>query len=171
MSPGVMAQAKQDVTRLLEAWNLGDPQALDQLMPLVVDELRSIARALFVREDRANTLQPTALVNELFLRFVGRRSVHWKNRRHFFRVAAQIMRRLLVDHARHRHAAKRGGDAARLPFAEEIPLAFHGTPEDILALNDLLDRLAELGSPGRLRWWSSSASSVSRSRRSPTPWA
>ncbi len=144
MSPGAMTQPKQDVTQLLEAWSLGEPGALDELMPLVVDELRSIARALFAREGRAVTLQPTALVNELFLRFVDCRSVQWKNRRQFFRSAAQLMRRLLVDHARHRHAAKRGGDAIKLPFAEDIPLAFKGPPEHLIALDDLLKQLAEM---------------------------
>ncbi len=136
-----MARSKQEVTQLLEAWNLGDPQALEKLMPLVIDEFRSIAGALFNREDGANTLQPTALVNELFLRFVECRGVQWKNRKHFFRAAAQIMRRLLVDHARHRHAVKRGGDGVRVPFAEGMPLSLRGDPEDLIALDEALERL------------------------------
>lgn len=137
----VMARPNDEVTRLLEAWTRGDPQALEKLMPLVVDDLRSIASKYFEREDPDHTLQPTALVNELFMRLIERRSVHWKNPSHFFRAAARMMRRLLVDHARHRHAAKRGGNAVKLPFTDEIPFSGHYAPADLIALDEALERL------------------------------
>ncbi len=132
---------EDDVTQLLERWNRGDPQALEELMPLVVDELRSIARAYFRHENRDNTWRPTALVNELYLRLADRRSVQWRGSKHFFCIAAELMRQLLVDHARYRQAAKRGGGAVKLPIAEEIPLPRQSEPLDLIALNDAFERL------------------------------
>jgi len=128
-----------DVTRLLDAWSGGDPQALDRLMPLVVGDLRQVAAKYLASEDAGHTLQPTALVNEVYMRLAGRRTVRWENRAQFFAVAAGIMRRILVDHARRRKRAKHGHGLLRVPLDEEIPL-----PEDdvdLVALDAALDRL------------------------------
>jgi RNA polymerase sigma factor (TIGR02999 family) len=101
------APTAPEVTRLLLPWTEGDPQALNDLLPLVYDELRRLARSYLQRERPGHTLQSTALVNEAYLRLVDQ-SVSWQNRAHFFGIAAQMMRRILVDHARARDAAKRG---------------------------------------------------------------
>ncbi|MCP4644056.1 MAG: RNA polymerase subunit sigma-70, partial [bacterium] len=135
---------KNDVTRLLEAWNQGDPEALEKLMPLVVDDLRAIARQYFEREDSDHTLQPTALVNELYMKLNERRTVHWESAWHFFGTAAQMMRLLLVDHARQRHAAKRGRDVPKVVLSAELPVYVQGDPEEILAFDDALRRLEEI---------------------------
>lgn len=137
--------ATDEATVLLEAWSRGDLEALERLMPLVVDELRRIAARHFESEDPGHTLQPTAVVNELYLRFAGRRTVQWKGRAHFFSVAAQMMRRLLVDHARSRRAGKRGGSAAKVTLDEESALS----PErdlDLIALDEALSRLEGMDS-------------------------
>src|SRR6266571_7273109 len=97
------------VTRLLLDWSRGDEEALAKLMPLVYDELRRIARQYLGRERAGHTLQPTALVHEAYLKLVGLRRIRWQNRAHFFAVAARLIRRILVDHARSHAAAKRGG--------------------------------------------------------------
>ena len=139
--------APADVTVLLRAWRDGDPGAEQLLMAAVHDELHRQAERAMRRESPAHTLQPTALVNEAYLRLVGQQHVDWRNRAHFYGVAAQQMRRVLVDHARGRLAAKRGGDAQRLSV-EDIELADPscGAAQDldILALHDALERLAAL---------------------------
>lgn len=140
----VMASHESEMARLLDAWNEGDEEALERLMPLVIDDLRSIARRYFRREDPGHTLQPTALVNELYLRLAGQKAVHWKSASHFFGTAAQMMRRLLVDHARRHQTAKRGGDAVKLPLDEDLPYLHRHDPEEILALEDALNRLGAL---------------------------
>src|SRR5262245_5922890 len=113
-----MKPIPNDVTRLLLDWGQGDGAALDRLVPLVYDELRRLARH-FMRQERAgHTLQTTALVNEAYVRLIDQRSVRWQNRAHFFAIAAQLMRRILVDHARSRRYAKRGGDARQISFDE-----------------------------------------------------
>ena len=99
----------RDITALLDEWSRGNHRALDQLLPLVYAELRRIARRQLRRERAGHTLQPTALVHEVYLRLVDQRQVDWRNRAHFFGVAAQVMRRILVDHARRHNANKRGG--------------------------------------------------------------
>src|SRR5687768_15861036 len=99
----------QEMTRLLAAWSDGDRSALDKLAPLVYEELRRLAHAHMRRERADHTLQTTALVNEAYLRLVDQRAVRWQNRAHFFAIAAQMMRRILIDHARKRAYAKRGG--------------------------------------------------------------
>lgn len=139
-----------DVTELLDAWSEGDPHALDQLLPLVLDDLRRIARSYLAKERAGHTLEPTALVNEVYLRLVGRRSVSWQNRTQFFGASAEIMRRILVDHARHKKAAKKGGGAAHLEFDEALDTsslwgAALRTPDvDLVALDEALERLAAL---------------------------
>ncbi len=139
-----MASHDTEVSRLLGAWNRGEPEALETLMPLVVDDLRSIARRYFEREEASHTLQPTALVNELYLWLDGRRRVRWQGPSHFFGAAAQIMRRLLVDYARYRQAAKRGGGAPRVPLDDDLSITGGRDPEEILALEEALKRLERL---------------------------
>jgi RNA polymerase sigma factor (TIGR02999 family) len=129
----------KDVTQLLAKWSGGDQAALAELMPLVYDELRRQARRYLGGERSGHTLQPTALVHEAFVRLVGQRDVHWQNRAHFFGVASQAMRRILVDHARARAAAKRGGGAPALAVPDPTP----AQPDlDVVAIDEALTRLA-----------------------------
>ena len=133
-----------DVTVLLERWRGGDAAVLDRLMPLVYDELHSIARGYMRRERDDHTLQPTALVNEVYLRLLRQRSVNWNDRAHFFTFAARMMRNILKDHARAHLAERRGGAGAiKLPLSEEM--AWVGSsPEGMLDLNSALDKLETL---------------------------
>ena len=132
-----------DVTGLLANWSNGDQQALEELMPLVYGELRRLAKAYLRRERSDHTLQSTALVNEAFLRLVNQRNVQWKNRAHFFGIAAQLIRRILVDHARAHQADKRGAGAFKLSLDEAIGVA-EKQDLDLVALDDALKRLTEL---------------------------
>lgn len=137
------AHSPKEVTRLLLAWNDGDESALDQLIPLVHEELHSLARRYMGRERSGHTLQTTALVNEAYLRLIDAGRVRWQNRAHFFAVAAQLMRRILVDFARQRANLKRGGGAERLALDEALVVA----PErgaDLVELDEALERLAGL---------------------------
>lgn len=137
------AASQGEVTRLLLSWNAGDPQALDVLMPLVNDELRRLAQHYLSREKRGHTLQPTALVNECYLKLVDRRRVSWKDRAHFFAFAARTMRRILVEHARAHQAIKRGNGAERVTLAEHS--ANVRPPEvDVLDLDEALETLASM---------------------------
>src|SRR5262245_35448826 len=133
-----------DVTRILSAIERGDPQAAEQLLPLVYDELRRLAAQRMAQENPGQTLQATALVHEAYLRLVDdEQARHWNSRGHFFAAAAEAMRRVLIDRARARLSQKRGGDRRRVPLEEVGPPA--GTPpEDLLALDEALDRLAQL---------------------------
>jgi RNA polymerase sigma factor (TIGR02999 family) len=137
------ATSSTQVTQLLLDWSDGNQQALDQLMPLVYDELRRLARSYMRRERSDNTLQPTALVNEAYLRLVDQRNVRWQNRAHFFGIAAQLMRRILVDRARSRQAIKRGGEGEKVPLDEAL-VASSQPDDEVLALDDAMARLAEL---------------------------
>jgi len=144
-----MGTAREDVTELLEAWSGGDASALDRLVPLVVDDLRGMARAYLARERPGHTLEPTAVVNELYLKLVGKRSVQWADRAHFFATMAQAMRRILVDHARRRGAQKKGGGAVRVTFDKAYDVATPGSPDDgldVVAVDGALARLAEMDS-------------------------
>ena len=135
--------SSEGITQLLERWSDGDEKALERLMPLVYDELHRLATGYLRRERREHTLQPTALVNELFLKFFDQRSMSWRNRAQFFGVAAQLMRRILVDHARAHYSSKRGGD--RLCISLKNVAAFGAEPDaDLLELHDLLNRLEEI---------------------------
>jgi RNA polymerase sigma factor (TIGR02999 family) len=137
-----MTAKTAEVTRLLKAWGAGDQAALDRLTPLVYGELHRIAGQCMRGENPGNSLQATALVNEVYLRLVDVTSVGWQDRAHFFAIAAQTMRRILVDAARARGSAKRGGGMPRLNLNESIDAA----PErdhQILALDDAMDALAE----------------------------
>jgi RNA polymerase sigma factor (TIGR02999 family) len=128
---------------LLERWNDGDESARDQLVPLVYEELRRIARRCLAGQRSGHTLQPTALVHEAYLRLVGRGSVNWQSRMHFFAAAAQMMRQILVDHARRHIAAKRGGGAITVVLGEDLALPEKASL-DLLALDDAMKRLATL---------------------------
>jgi RNA polymerase sigma factor (TIGR02999 family) len=133
----------QDVTGLLDDWSRGDRRALDRLLPLVYAELRGIAARQLRHEGAGHTLQPTALVHEAYLRLIEQRSVSWENRAHFFGVAAQVMRRVLVDHAR-RKAAKKRGDGARRVSLEEAAETTTPSETPVLALDRALVRLEQL---------------------------
>src|SRR5258706_11607562 len=106
----------QEITQLLLNWSKGDQAALDQLIPLVYPELRKLARRYMGRENPEHTLQTSALINEAYLRLVDQQTVEWQDRAHFFAVAAQVMRHILIDHARGRRYEKRGGGAQHLPL-------------------------------------------------------
>ena len=136
-----MTENSQNVTVLLAKWGQGDREALDALTPLVYNELRKLAKSYLRRERVGHTLEGTALVHEAYLRLIDQREVKWRNRNHFFALAAELIRRILVDHARARIATKRGGSHVKLSLDEAI------TPTDekdldLLALNDALDALA-----------------------------
>ena len=131
------------VTQLLIAWGNGDKSALDELLPLVYDELRRLARQYMRRERPGNTLQTSALVNEAYLRLIDQRDVRWQNRAHFYGIAAQLMRRILVDHARKRSYQKRGGGAHRVTLEEGL-IVSDERAGDIVALDDALNSLADI---------------------------
>lgn len=133
-----------DVTQLLNAWGDGKQEALDALMPIVYQELRKLARGYLRNERDGHTLQPTALVNEAYLRLVDQRNVRWQNRSHFFGIASQLMRRILVDHARKRQAEKRGGGEAAVPFDEARGVPSPDGDRDLVALDDALNDFAKL---------------------------
>jgi RNA polymerase sigma factor (TIGR02999 family) len=137
-----MASA-DDVTRLLKAWANRSPSALDELTPLVYAELRRLAQSYLRREAPGHTLQPTALVHEAFLRMVGRRAPDCENRSAFYGVAARVMRQILVDHARTRHALKRGGHAVTLSLEEDV-IVTREREIDLVALDEALERLAAI---------------------------
>jgi RNA polymerase sigma-70 factor, ECF subfamily len=130
----------KDVTTLLRAWTKGDQHALDQLAPIVYDELRDLAGRYMRRERTGTSMQATALVNEAYLRLVDYKRMRWQNRAHFFAVSAQLMRRILVDHARRRNL-KRGGNVQHVSLEDTVAL---GQPagEDLVALDDALNALA-----------------------------
>ena len=139
-----MEPGKPQVTALLQQWSRGDRDALEKLTPLVYEELRGIA-AGYMRDERpGHTLQATALVHEAYVRLIGQKRVSWQNRAHFFGIAAQLMRRILIDHARRRQAAKRcAGGALRLTAGVDVA----GEPEqdfDLLAIDGALSRLEQL---------------------------
>ena len=132
----------QNITQLLAEWRDGDPSALDELYPLVYDELHRLARRYMSRERKGHTLQTTALINEAYVRLVGQK-VNWANRSHFFAISAQIMRRILIDHARRHAYAKRGGGAQQVSLEEAAAI----TPDqsaELLRLDEALKSLAEM---------------------------
>jgi RNA polymerase sigma factor (TIGR02999 family) len=142
-----MTPSSQEVTQWLIAWSNGDSAALDQLIPLVHEELRRLARRYMGQERRREhhgvTLQTTALVNEAYLRLIDTRDVQWESRAHFFAIAARLMRRILVDYARSRNRAKRGGAAQRVSLEEAAVFSAERAP-DLVALDDALDALAKI---------------------------
>jgi RNA polymerase sigma factor (TIGR02999 family) len=132
--------ARAEVTELLKAWGEGDRNALDKLTPLVAKELKRLARRCLRREHGRHTLQTTALVNEAYLQLVEVKGVRWQDRAHFYSLSARIMRRVLVEAARSRMAAKRGGGALRITFDEALPVAVKDS--EYVALDQALERLA-----------------------------
>lgn len=133
----------KEVTRMLQAWSNGDPAALERLIPHIYDELHRLARGYMNRELPGHPLQVTALVNEAYLRLANWKEARWENRAHFFGVAAQLMRRVLVDFARHRDYEKRGGKQRQVAFDEALALPVQ-READFLALDDALQSLAAL---------------------------
>ena len=138
-----MMRGPSEVSRLLRAWSLGERAAFDELMPLVYEELRRIAKRQWRGQRAGQTLDATALIHEAYLRLADQSEVHWQNRAHFFGVAAKAMRHIVVDHARTRRAAKRGGAARRVPLVEAVSIAIE-RPVDVVALDDALQSLAAL---------------------------
>jgi RNA polymerase sigma-70 factor (ECF subfamily) len=136
-----MPQTSPNVTQLLIGWSNGDKDALDALMPVVYDELHRQASRYLRRERVGHTLQTTALIHEAYLRLIDQRNVHWQNRAHFYGIAAQLMRRILVDHARTRKRAKRGGSDLRVSLSKADVFA-KVRDLDIVALDEALERLA-----------------------------
>jgi RNA polymerase sigma-70 factor (ECF subfamily) len=137
------APPDKNITQLLLAWSNGDKAALDTLLPLIYDELRHVAGGYLRRERAGHTLQPTALVNEAYLRLAGEKRVNWESRAHFFGAAARLMRHILIDHARGRNALKRGGGNFQATLTEAL-IASTPPQLDLLALDSALDKLAEL---------------------------
>ena len=136
-----------DVTVILEAITQGRAKAADELLPLVYNELRALAHRAFVNERPGHTLQPTALVHEAYIRLMGGAAVHWESRGHFFRTAAQAMRRILIDSARRKALLKHGGGKA-VPMIDVETLAGNSRSDDLLALDECLERLE--GMDGRM---------------------
>jgi RNA polymerase sigma factor (TIGR02999 family) len=128
---------------MLAGYTRGDKEALDQLMPIVYEELRRQARRYLRREQAGHTLQTTALIHEAYVRLVDQRNVQWQNRAHFFGIAAQLMRRILVDHARAKKRVKRGGSDVRVSLAD-ADVAVKGQELDVVAVDEALQRLAAL---------------------------
>ncbi len=137
-----MDKVRSDVTALLDRWSGGDRDALGELIPLIFDDVRELARRALAKESPAHTLQPTALVSEVYLRLEGRRSVQWQSRQQFFGFLAQLIRRILVDHARRHHRRKRGSGRKPLSLDDVIGLAEIRHPE-LLAVDAALVDLAK----------------------------
>jgi RNA polymerase sigma-70 factor, ECF subfamily len=132
-----------EITKLLVEWSDGNQAALDQLFPLVYDELHRLARHYMSRERKGHTLQTTALINEAYVRLIDQKNVHWQNRSHFFAISARIMRRILVDHVRRRGYAKRGGNIQRISLDETAHVAKEPSA-DLLLLDEALTDLARI---------------------------
>jgi RNA polymerase sigma-70 factor (ECF subfamily) len=135
---------RSDITRLLQEWQDGSAQALERLIPLVYKELHTLASRYLSRERQHHTLQPTALVNEAYLKLAGQRDVDWQNRAHFFGIAAQLMRRILVDRARHDSRVKRGRDISLVALDDADPASVAVEPVDVISLDRALSRLEAL---------------------------
>jgi RNA polymerase sigma factor (TIGR02999 family) len=134
---------KPEITKMLREWGGGNQEVLDELLPLVYDELHRQA-ARFLRKERpGHTLQTTALIHEAYLKLIDQRNVNWESRTHFFAIAAQAMRRILVDYARAAHRGKRGGNDIKLPLDEAMTVASDEKSVDLIALDEALDRLAK----------------------------
>jgi RNA polymerase sigma factor (TIGR02999 family) len=132
-----------EITGLLVDWSNGDQAALDRLLPLVEQELHRLAHRYMRRENQDHTLQTTALVNEAYLKLIDQKKTRWQNRAHFFAIAAKIMRRILLNYARDQHREKRGGHAVQVSLSE-VSLLSIGRLEDLIALDEALQRLAEV---------------------------
>jgi RNA polymerase sigma-70 factor, ECF subfamily len=135
-----MKPSRDEITQLLLDWNNGDRAALDDLLPVVYRDLRRLAHHYMSRERAGHTLQTTALVNEVYLRLIDQRSVSWQNRAHFFGIASQLMRRILIDHARSRRYAKRGGGAHQVSL-DESAIVSRERGAELIAIDDALSDL------------------------------
>ena len=138
------ARKPKDISQLLRQWSDGNRAALEELLPLVYDELHRQAARYLRRERVGHTLQTTALIHEAYLRLIDQRDVRWQSRTHFYAIASQMMRRVLIDYARAKHREKRGGDNARVPLDTVAPVANDEDSVDLIALDQALQRLAEL---------------------------
>lgn len=138
-----MSQADSELTNLLQAWSQGDSAALDRLAPLIVEDLRRMARRHLRAERAADSLQPTDLVHQVYLRLVGQRDTDWQNREHFFAIAARIMRWVLTDRGKARNAEKRGKHAIKAPLKLALEVA-HAPGTDYSDLYEALDHLREI---------------------------
>jgi len=145
VTAAMAAPSTEEVTQLLLAWREGDEAALGELLPLVYDELHRLAARYMRRESPGHTMQTSALVNEAFIRLVDQRQVHWQNRAHFFGIAAQLMRRILLDHARGQARGKRGGGVHRVSF-DEGAIVSEQRAAELIALDDALNALAAFDS-------------------------
>ncbi len=140
---GVTGSSASEVSRLLKHWREGDECALNKLIPLVYEELRKMAHRQMARERAEHTLQTTALVHEVYLRLIGAEEVPWQDRAHFFALSAQLMRRVLVDHARNRRRAKRGGTAKKLSLEDSLVIPVD-RDTNLVELDDALSSLAAI---------------------------
>jgi RNA polymerase sigma factor (TIGR02999 family) len=138
-----MTSSPQTITQLLVEWGNGDKEALDKLLPIVYEELRRQAERFLRRERPNHTLQPTALIHEAYLKLIDQEHMRWQNRAQFFGIAAQLMRRILVDHARGKHAAKRGGEDVRLQL-DEAMIGAQKKDVNMVTLDEALTRLCQL---------------------------
>jgi RNA polymerase sigma factor (TIGR02999 family) len=138
-----VAELPLEITQLLLSWSQGNQAALDQLVPLVYPELKRLARRYMARENPGHTLQTSALINEAYLRLVDQQNVDWQDRAHFFAAAAQVMRHILIDHARRYRYGKRGGGAQHLPL-DEVAVVSKERAAELVALDDALKRLAHI---------------------------
>lgn len=138
-----MSERRDEITEILRDWGGGDSHAAERLMPLVYDELRRLARSFLSRERIGHTLQPTALVNEAFVRLVDQTRVNWQNRAHFYGIASSMMRRVLIDHARARASGKRGGAAVHLSI-DEIQVPLEDRAASFVALDEALQTLEQM---------------------------
>ena len=136
-------QASAEITQILQDWNEGRTDAQERLLPIVYEELKRQARILMSRERADHTLQPTALVHEAFMRLAAQSGIDWKNRSHFYGIAARLMRQILVDHARLHAAEKRGGNPIRFAL-DDLQIPVEERAESILLVNEVLNRLAAI---------------------------
>lgn len=133
-----------NITEMLHQWSSGKADVMNELLPLIYDELHKRAAAYLRRERPNHTLQPTALVHEAYLKLIDQRKDNWESRSHFFAIAAQAMRRILVDHAKNRHRQKRGGSVEDLPLEDALLAAAEESNVDVIALNDAMAKLAKI---------------------------
>lgn len=137
-------QKSPDITRMLIDLTEGNKEVVNEILPHVYDELRKLANSYLRRERSSHTLQPTALVHEAYMKLIDQKNVRWQNRAHFFGIAAQVMRRILMDYARQHKAQKRGGEGENLPLEDEILIVSKEKSHELLALDEALDNLAKI---------------------------
>src|SRR5215207_3593218 len=135
-------QAPSEITQMLIELTDGNQEVVNHILPHIYDELKRLASSYLRRERSDHTLQPTALVHEAYMKLIDQNRVKWQNRAHFFGIAAQVMRRILMDHARKHQAEKRGGEFEKLPIEEEILIVSHDKSAELVALDEALDELA-----------------------------